>query len=62
MAGKMTSNFDWDTMPDMNSAKDVRDTKMLDANARETRDEGPNELKQQRESGGKPKGPFGMHK
>lgn len=62
MAGKMMTNFDWDTDPNMQAAKDVRDTKMLDADARETRDEGPGDLKQQRESGGKPKGPFGMHK
>ena len=59
---KNANNYDWDTEPNMQAAKDVRDTKMLEPDARETRDEGPNSLKQYKESGGKPKGPFGMHK
>lgn len=54
-------SFDWDTEPNMMAAKDVRDTAMLDADARETRDEGPNVIKQQRDGGGRPSGPYGTH-
>lgn len=58
----MPKEVTWDWEPSVGEAKDVRDTKMLDVVARETRDEGPNKIEEDRTASSKPKGPFGMHK